>query len=188
MERPVRIYLVRHAKTAEPWRTALDAPLGEVGHRQAREAARVLAPLGPLPLWSSPLRRARQTANPLAALWRTEIHIEPRITEIPAPGTDPKARGDWLMRTLTSRWRDMNADLRAWRHDVLDTISAVREDTVMVTHYVVINAVVGAATNDDRVICFHPDHTDTTVVERAGARLTVVDNTLNEVSEAAPAT
>ena len=58
----------------------------------------------------------------------------------------------------------------------------------MVTHYVVINAVVGAATNDDRVISFHPDYTDTIVVERAGARLTVVDYTLNEVSEAAPAT
>lgn len=82
----------------------------------------------------------------------------------------------------------MDADLQAWRRDVLDTIGAVREDTVMVTHYVVINAVVGAATNDDRVICFHPDHTDTTIVDRTGARLTVVDHTLNEVSEAAPAT
>ena len=33
-------------------------------------------------------------------------------------------------------------------------LSEVTEDTVMVTHYVVVNAVVGAATGDDRVICF----------------------------------
>ena len=185
MERPVRVYLMRHAKTVESWRTVPDAPLGEVGHGQARKAARDLAPLGPLPLWSSPLRRARETAHPLATLWNTDIRIEPRIAEIPAPGTDPKVRGDWLMRTLASRWLDMDADLRAWRDDVLDTIRAVREDTVMVTHYVVINAVVGAATNDDRVICFHPDNTDTTVIERVGGRLTVVGYTLDGVSEAA---
>jgi broad specificity phosphatase PhoE len=69
MERPVRIYLVHHAKTAESWRTALDAALSESGHRQADSTAQNLASLGPLPLWSSPLQQARQTAAALASLW-----------------------------------------------------------------------------------------------------------------------
>ena len=182
MERPVRIYLVRHAKTAESWQTAIDAPLSETGHHQADAAARNLASLGPLPLWSSPLQRARQTAAPLADLWRTDVHIEPRITEIPAPSTDPKMRGEWLMHTLTAKWSAMEPELKAWRDSVLGALSEVTEDTVMVTHYVVVNAVVGEATGDDRVICCHPDNTDTTVIERIGDRFNVVGYTLGEIS------
>ena len=185
MERPVRIYLVRHAKTAESWRTALDAPLSETGHRQADSTAQDLASLGPLPLWSSPLQRARQTAAPLASLWRTDVHIEPRITEIPAPSAGPKIRGEWLVQTLTAKWSAMESELKEWRDNVLDALSEVTEDTVMVTHYVVVNAVVGAATGDDRVICFHPDNTDTTVVDKVGDRLNVVGYRLGEISDTA---
>ena len=185
MERPVRIYLVRHAKTAESWRTALDAPLSESGHRQADKAAQDLASLGPLPLWSSPLQRARQTAAPLATLWQTDVHVEPRITEIPAPSSDPKIRAEWLMQTLAAKWSAMESELKEWRDNVLSALSEVTEDTVMVTHYVVVNAVVGAATGDDRVICFHPDNTDTTVIDKVGDRLNVVGYTLGEISGAA---
>lgn len=185
MSRSVRVYLVRHAKTAEPWRTALDAPLSDDGHRQAEKAARTLAPLGPLPLWTSPLQRALQTAAPLAALWRSEPHIEPRITEIPAPSTDPKSRGDWLMQLLTARWTSLDAHLKEWRRDVLDALHAVREDTVMVTHFVVVNTVVGAATGDDRVICCNPDNTDTTIIDKVGDRLHVAGYSLDEISDSA---
>tara|TARA_A100001037_G_scaffold306251_1_gene350190 strand:+ start:6268 stop:6834 length:567 start_codon:yes stop_codon:yes gene_type:complete len=185
MDRPVRIYLVRHAKTAEPWRTALDAPLSSVGLEQAERAAQDLSPLGPLPLFSSPLQRARQTAAPLADLWQTEIRIEPRVTEIPAPSADPKERGDWLMRILTAKWSAMEYELVEWRDGVLDAITAIQEDTIIVTHYVVINAVVGAATDDDRVISFHPDNTDTTVIDKSGDRLSVAGYTLKDVSDPA---
>ena len=183
MTRPVRVYLVRHAKTAEPWRTALDAPLSDDGHRQAEKAARALAPLGPLSLWTSPLQRARQTAAPLAKLWRTEAHVEPRITEIPAPSTDAKARGDWLMRMLTAKWASLDEAIENWRNNVLSALDAVREDTVMFTHYVVINAAVGAATGDERVICCNPDNTDTTIIEKIGDRLSVVGYSLDEIAD-----
>ena len=96
MEKPVRIYIVRHAKTAEPWRTALDAPLSAEGLEQAVRVAKELCPLGPLPLLSSPLQRARQTAAPLGDLWQTDVKIEPRVREIPAPSADPRARATGL--------------------------------------------------------------------------------------------
>lgn len=181
MQRPVRIYLVRHAKTAEPWRTALDAPLSDMGHRQAETVAQMLAPLGPLPLWTSPLQRAVQTAAPLAALWKAEPHIEPRITEIPAPSEDPKARGDWLMRLLMAKWSTLEESMHEWRQSVLDALQAVKEDTVMVTHYVVINAIVGAATGEDRVICCDPDNTDTTIIDKTDETIEVAGYSLDNI-------
>lgn len=89
------------------------------------------------------------------------------------------------MQTLTAKWSAMESELKEWRDNVLDALSEVTEDTVMVTHYVVVNAVVGAATGDDRVICFHPDNTDTTVVDKVGDRLNVVGYTLVEISDTA---
>ncbi len=180
MDRTVRIYLVRHAKTLESWRTALDAPLSSEGMEQAENLARKLCPLGPLPLLSSPLQRACQTAAPLVDLWQTKAKIEPRVTEIPAPSTDPRIRGDWLMRALIAKWSEMDIELVKWRDDLLDAISAIQTDTVIVTHFVVINAVVGAATDDDRVISFHPDNTDTTVIDKTGSRLSVASLTLED--------
>ena len=180
MEKPVRIYLVRHAKTAEPWRTALDAPLSAEGLEQAVRVAKELCPLGPLPLLSSPLQRARQTAAPLADLWQTEVKIEPRVREIPAPSADPRARGDWLMRILTAKWSEMDVELLKWRDEVLEAISAIHKDTIVVTHYVAIHALVGAATDDDRVISFHPDNTDTTVIDKTGSRLSGASLTLED--------
>jgi broad specificity phosphatase PhoE len=63
---PRRLLLLRHGRTA--WNAArrvqgqLDAELDDTGHRQAAEAALVVAAMEPSALWSSDSVRARQTA------------------------------------------------------------------------------------------------------------------------------
>jgi hypothetical protein len=52
-----------------------------------------------------------------------------------------------------------------FRARVLGAIRALRADTIVVTHFLAINAVVGAATDDDRVVCFMPTHCSRTVVD-----------------------
>jgi broad specificity phosphatase PhoE len=44
---------------------------------------------------------------------------------------------------------------------------------VVVTHYVAINVAVGAATADDRFVCFHPDNGSVTVLRHDGDGLHV---------------
>lgn len=62
-----KIYLVRHGQAASGWGLEEDPGLDDLGRSQARDAAQKLAPLGPLPILSSPKARARETASPLAA-------------------------------------------------------------------------------------------------------------------------
>ena len=50
----------------------MDPGLDALGHSQAEAVAQKLASLGPLPILSSPLRRTRETAAPLAKLWNVE--------------------------------------------------------------------------------------------------------------------
>ena len=51
------------------------------------------------------------------------------------------------------------------RSRVAGRFAQLRADTVVVTHFLAINAVVGAATGDDRVVCFAPAHCSRTTVE-----------------------
>jgi broad specificity phosphatase PhoE len=97
----VRLYLVRHGKAAAAFSEAPDPGLDVSGVAQAEAMAARLAPLGPLPIVTSPLRRTRETAVPLETRWRYTARIEPTVGEIPSPMDDPVARGAWL-RGLTS--------------------------------------------------------------------------------------
>lgn len=150
-----RLHLVRHGKAAAGWDADPDPGLAPEGRADAQRAAALLAPLGALPVVTSPLRRARETAEIVAARWDVEPVVDAAVSEIPSPTDDLADRGRWLRGVLAGRWSEQGDDLRAWRSGVLDGLRrlAGAGDTVVATHFVVINAAVGAALDDDRVVC-----------------------------------
>lgn len=174
-ERPLRLYLVRHGKAAAPFTESQDPPLAPAGLVQAAALAARLAPLGPLPIVSSPMRRARETAAPLERLWGRPARIEPAISEIPSPGLPLAERSRSLQAILGSRWSLVAGDLVAWRNTLMATLAALAESTVVVSHYVAINAAVGAAVGDDRVTVFAPDTGSVTVLDIEAGRLRLVE-------------
>ncbi|OGK77764.1 MAG: hypothetical protein A2X52_08090 [Candidatus Rokubacteria bacterium GWC2_70_16] len=172
---PVRLYLVRHGKAAVSFTESQDAPLDPSGLAQAEALAARLAPHGPLPIVSSPMRRARETAAPLEQLWGRPARIEPAISEIPSPGLPLAERARWLRGILGSRWPLVAPSLVAWRITLVATLAAIAEPTVLVSHYVAINAAVGAAVGDDRVTLFAPDTCSVTVLDVEAGRLRLVE-------------
>ena len=167
--------MVRHGKAAAGFDGHHDPGLDATGRAQATATARELAPIGPLALYSSPLARARETAEPLAAPWGSEIIIEPRVAEIPSPTEDLAARAAWLRQAMQGRWRDLDRELNAWRDRLIGCLLDLETDTVVVCHYVAINVAVGAATNDDRLVVFAPDNASVTLLENAGGKLNVLE-------------
>ncbi len=90
----------------------MDPGLDALGREQAQAVARKLAGLGPLPVLSSPLKRAQQTAAPLAALWNCTPAIEEAVAEIPSPkGMTLESRVAWLRKLMGGSWRDVPRDL-----------------------------------------------------------------------------
>ena len=63
-----------------------------------------LAPLGDaggLPIVTSPLRRCRQTAAPLARRWGVTPTVEDTVAEIPSPlGVSMADRVEWLREAM----------------------------------------------------------------------------------------
>ena len=80
-----RLLLVRHARPAVPWDSHPDSGLDATGRAQADALATDLGAGPARPLVVSPLRRTRETAAPLAALWGVEPDVRSAVGEIPAP-------------------------------------------------------------------------------------------------------
>jgi broad specificity phosphatase PhoE len=172
---PPRLYLIRHGQPSAGFADAVDPGLNETGHAQAQTVATELATLGPLPLVTSPLKRAQETAIPFEKQWSVTAQVEPCIAEIPSPSENLQERTAWLVRVLPGRWSDLPSAYLAWREQLVNFLIMRQTSTVLTTHFIAINVAVGTATADDRLVCFEPDHCSCTILE-------VVDGTLSVVS------
>lgn len=169
------LYLVRHGRAAAGWEADADPGLDAEGREQARAMARQLAPLGPLPLIVSPMARTRETAAPLAGTWNSEPRVEPRVGEIPSPVQDLAERGQWLREIIKRPWAELDASLKQWRAEAIAALTALKTDTVVVAHFIVINVAVGAATGDERVMSFSPDYCSVTKLNVENGRLVLIE-------------
>ena len=166
---------MRHGRAAAGWDADPDPGLDPVGLEQADAVAARLAPLGPLPIRVSPLRRTRETAAALEATWGVTAVVDAGVGELQSPVDGLTERHAWLVAAFQKRWPDLEPGVQQWRRHVLDTFAAIDADTVVVTHFVAINAVVGAATGDDAFVCFRPDNCSVTVIDVEDGRFRVVE-------------
>lgn len=170
-----RIYMVRHGQAAARYGQSADPGLDALGREQADAAAHRLAPLGPFAILSSPLARARETAAPLAKMWKADIVIEPAVAEIPSPDIELSKRPEWLGRIMAGSWRTVPPPLMQWREALLESLTLLSADTVIFSHYVALNVAFGAAVGDDRVTAFSPENCSITIFGTDGNRLTLIE-------------
>ncbi len=76
---------------------------------------------------------------------------------------------------MSGTWTDLGADLQAWRDELVRAVIELEADTVVVTHFVAINAVVGWASGDDRVMAVGLDNCSVTTVDTHDRGLRVVE-------------
>jgi broad specificity phosphatase PhoE len=106
------ILLARHGETednAPPARVIgrRDPPLSERGREQARTLARTVEPEGVRALYTSDLRRARETAEIVGETLGLQARVEPRLAE--------SDRGRWEGRLIREIEREEPEAWRAWR-------------------------------------------------------------------------
>tara|TARA_X000000950_G_scaffold135269_2_gene168368 strand:+ start:18111 stop:18782 length:672 start_codon:yes stop_codon:yes gene_type:complete len=174
------INLVRHGQAAAGFGAHADPGLDDLGRAQANEVARMLHQQNqknqqPHPkVFSSPLARAQETATPLAQLWQTQVRLEARVAEIPSPTPELAARAAWLREAMRGTWSALAEPALAWRAALLECLVNQQEDCIMFSHFVAINAAVGAAQGDDRMHVFSPDNASVTTLDNQDGQLRVV--------------
>lgn len=176
------IHVIRHGRPASTWGEADDDPgLDEAGLEQARAAAREIlalpAALRPARVVSSPLRRCRETAAPLAEALGVDVEIDPRVGEIPTPANlPPDQRPAWLRQAFGGRWDEIvgDRDYGDWARGVAAALCEYSGAAVF-SHFVALNAALATATGEARVLAFQPDHCSRTIFRIEGDRLILVE-------------
>ena len=96
-------YFLRHGETENNRRQliagALDVELNDCGRAQARAAVSLIAPLGVTAIYSSGLKRARDTAQPIAAALGLAV--------TPIAALNERRWGELEGKPLTARLRDV---------------------------------------------------------------------------------
>jgi len=178
-----RLYIIRHGKPSSTWgqHPDPDPGLDQAGQAQAKAAAEALMALPeaerPLRVFSSPLRRCRETAQPYADALGVTLEIDARFGEIPSPAALAEdERGPWLRDAFQKRWPQIEGDIDydAWRKTVGAALAEVPGAAVF-SHFVAINAAMSCITGDDKVLSFRPDHASITVLDVSDGRLTLVE-------------
>lgn len=168
------IYMVRHGRAAASFTDDLDPGLDDFGLSEAQAGCEQLKARLPLQLISSPLRRARETAMPLLAGDGESLIIDDRVAEIPSPGLGLEERGPWLREVMAGKWSQQTPALQDWRNAMRDFLLSLDRDSAIFSHFVAINAMVGAATGQDEVMVFRPDNASITVFNNEDGKLTLV--------------
>ncbi|KAA0234732.1 MAG: hypothetical protein JJLCMIEE_02003 [Acidimicrobiales bacterium] len=167
------VHLVRHGQAAHGWVDHPDPGLSEHGCLEAEAMAASLGTLGRRRLVTSPLLRCRQTARALEDRWGVEAEKVSSVAEVPAPDLD--GRMAWLQEALRSKWSELPAQQQRWRQGVLGFVRSITEPAVVVTHFVAINVVVGAALGREEVVCITPGNCSVTTVEISDGQIRVVE-------------
>lgn len=170
------VHLVRHGRAAAGWDSDPDPGLDEAGMSQARQVATQLPPVGPGCVLTSPLRRCRETSAFYTELVHAEAAIEQAVTEIPAPiGLEMAGRSEWLRRVMVGRWQDLDDRYGTYRTGVISRIVMCEQDTVVFSHFVAINAIIGAAVDDDRLVIRRLDNCSVTTVEVNDGSISLIE-------------
>ena len=144
----------------------MDVPLSPLGERQASALAAWLADPASEPIdavYTSPLRRAAETAAPLAAALGLEARPEPALAEYDAeamayiPIEELRAAGD-------PRWKELPPDIEGFQSRVMDGVDRLcaahpAQRAVLVCHGGVINVIVSSVLGLGASMLFLPGYT-----------------------------
>jgi probable phosphoglycerate mutase len=169
----VQLFLIRHGlpvrkKTEDG--SAADPPLSTLGRGQAEALGRWLADERIDALYTSPLRRARETAQPLEAGHGLDVRVEPGVTEFDAaadqyvPLEELKQQDYPAWKSLVSSGFYLEGDAETFRATVvaaLERIIAAHAGArvAVVCHGGVINAWTSHLLGLERIFLFEPAYT-----------------------------
>ncbi|MFT5483028.1 MAG: broad specificity phosphatase PhoE [Halieaceae bacterium] len=173
MTESIDIYLVRHGEAEAAWGEAKDPGLSALGREQAIAAASTLIERLPLDPVTSPLARARETAAAFERVNGEQSRVVEAFGEIPTP---PEAvdRRQWLREVMEGNWAQQEDLLLNWRSSALHALQQLTQPTVVFTHFVLINAVLGAIEGSDAVTSTMPANCSIHHIQLVGGELRLV--------------
>ena len=94
-------------------------------------------------------------------MWQVDVRIDESFRELPSlVSFEERAVG--LKKVMRRTWDEVDDALIEWREAAWRSITSLNVDTVIFSHFMVINAIVGRLTGDERLVSFEPDYVSVT--------------------------
>lgn len=163
------IYLIRHGEAAQAWDESPDPILSKNGQQQARQLADTYLPmlnLTDFQLVTSPLARAQETAIPFKEVLNISPIINTNFAEIPSPGILLADRRNWLKALFAKKITELAPPQLNWRNNIISGIQSLEKNTLIFSHFMTINAIVGWIRGNEQVVSYYPNYCSITKIEK----------------------
>ena len=97
----------------------------------------------------------------------SEILINDNFRELPSPNLDLEKRVNWLRGVLPLTWSELLKDKETidsgvnfiqWKENIINNIYSLNKDTIIFTHFVVINTIIGEILKSDKMMNLEIPH------------------------------
>ena len=162
----INLLLVRHGEAAESWGKHPDPGLSELGIKQSASLVnnKMLELLDSYSFVSSPKLRAKITAEPLIKKFNKELIIQDAYSEIPSDDIDNSQKKAWLTNVMNTDIRDLPDFVANWRNNIIKHSLGVSQNTIIFTHFMVINALVSSLLQKSALMYFYPNYVSVTKI------------------------
>jgi len=179
----INIYIVRHGEASTDWGGHQDPGLSLEGKSQAYICASGLAKFNSksLQILSSPRKRAFETAKPLGKLLNKPIRILESFNEIPSHRAKKKLQ--WLRGIAKLHSSKLPNYLQRWKEQIMLELSMIDKDTIIFSHFMVINAIFNELNNSKQFVSIQPGYASIMHITKKENRLSYVGISNENISK-----
>ena len=162
----ISLIFVRHGEAAESWGEHPDPGLSENGILQSQKLISnvSLQSLENFVFVSSPKSRAQMTSAPLIEKYKKNLLIDGTFSEIPSSKVVVSEKREWLKRIMAMNIIDLPQEVSDWRSNIISKSLSFSNNTIIFSHFMVINAIVSGLMKRSEIMCFYPDYTSITQI------------------------
>ena len=117
------------------------------------------------------MARALQTCQIALDIPLKNIEINATFSEIPSSNINAEDKSLWLQKISRASVRNLPNNLQNWFERIIEALEHITEDTIIFSHFMVINAVISYITKQDKLVTSFPDYTSLTKIENADGSL-----------------
>ena len=172
----VEIILIRHGEAASSWDDDQDPGLSNLGKSQAKAVRENLESFKShnFHLISSPKKRAIETAQPTSLAWESEVKIDDAFSEIPASNIKHERRMEWLKCMMNMDIAMLPKDVKEWRSRIIKKLKNIKSNSIIFSHFMVINVVVGYVKNHPMLLSMYPDNGSLTKIKVSNGKISLI--------------
>ena len=165
----IELIFIRHGEASDAWNNHPDPGLSEAGISQSNDLLnnKDLKLLENYSFTSSPKLRAIETAKPLVKKFNKELKIDNDFIEIPSENIDLDDRQDWIYEIVKTNKKDLPDYVKLWSKNIYKKTTSLKKNSIIFTHFMVINALISEITNSETLLYFHPGYTSTVKIKIA---------------------